>query len=247
MLRGEELRMKLWKENDLEGMWDITVKIDGVNAIWSAEKGFLSRREKPLYNANQAGMDVGAIEGEVYEIFCGSFKETISIVRSSKTEKREVTEYELFDLEPEIDPRLHLITLENPRADDIKEVFKAVLDKGYEGLVLRGPNGERLKVKDKITLDLTVIDIVEGKGRNKGRVGALVTNMGKVSGMSDAQREEFWEHGGANIIGKIIEVECMEVTEAGKLRHARFIRERWDKPEDEVDNCCVTIEGKVER
>jgi len=223
--------VKLWGGEDLKGIWDITVKIDGVNAIWDG-KGFVSRRGKPLYNANEAGVQVGAKKDEVYEIFCGSFKETISIVRSSVTERRPVTEYELFDLEPFIDPRLFLITLEDPTADEINQLFKGVIDKGYEGLVLRGENGERLKVKDKITLDLIVLDVVEGKGRNKGRTGALVTSKGKVSGMTDDQREEFWNR---DIIGKMIEAECMELTEAGKMRHARFIRVREDKPLEEAD------------
>ena len=227
--------MKLWKGNDLEGEWEFTVKIDGVHAIWDKDKGFLSRNGKPLYNANDSGREIGADHGEEYELFCGSFKETISIVRSSKTEKRSVTKYEIFDLEPEIDPRLYLFTMINPYAEDVEIVFKEVIDKGYEGLVLRGPNGERLKVKDKITLDLTVTDVVEGKGRNKGRVGALVTSRGKVSGMTDKEREEFWE---GDIIGKVIEVECMELTESGKMRHARFIRIRDDKDEtdDRQDN-----------
>jgi len=228
--------MKLWNGEDLEGVWDITVKIDGVHAIWNSDlSSFVSRKGKPLFNADPAARSIGASNWEEYEIFCGSFKETVSIVRSSKNPKRQVTEFELFDLEPRIDPRLYLITIIDPTAEQINLLFDAVLDKGYEGLVLRGPDGKRLKVKDKITLDLVVIDIIEGKGRNKGRVGSLVTSMGKVSGMSDDQREKFWEHGGANIIGKLIEVECMEITEAGKMRHARFIRERWDKPEEEND------------
>jgi ATP-dependent DNA ligase len=54
--------------------------------------------------------------------------------------------------------------------------------------------------------------------------------------MSDAQREEFWEHGGANIIGKMIEVECLELTEYDKMRHPRFLRIREDKPFLEADD-----------
>jgi len=226
--------MKRWDGKDLKGIWDITVKIDGVNAIWTPA-GFTSRRGKLLYNADEAGKQVGAKSGETYEIFCGTFKETISIVRSSKTEKRPVTEYELFDLEPAIDPRLFLITLEDPTAEDIERLFKGVLDKGYEGLVLRGENGERLKVKSKITLDLIVTGMTEGKGRNAGRCGALITSRGKVSGMSDEQREDFWNHP-ENIVGYMIEAEAMELTEAGKMRHGSFVRIRYDKPMEESDD-----------
>ena len=226
--------MKLWQKNDLEGRWDITVKLDGVNATWDGEK-FISRKNKPLHNINHLEGALDPEKGEVYEVFCGSFKKSNSLTRRSKNNSELVTEFEMFDLEPEIDPRLYLCTLENPTAEEITAVFEAVLKGGYEGLVLRGPNGERLKVKDKITLDLIVIDITEGSGRNAGKVGALVTSKGKVSGMSDVQREEFWEHGGANIIGEMIEVEAMELTEYGNMRHARFIRIREDKPVEEAD------------
>ncbi len=226
--------MKLWEKNDLEGRWDITVKLDGVNATWDGEK-FISRKNKPLHNVNHLEELLVPEKGEVYEVFCGSFKKSNSLTRRSKNNSELVTEFEMFDLEPEIDPRLYLCALQDPTFEEIDSVFQAILRGGYEGLVLRGPNGERLKVKDKITLDLIVIDITEGTGRNAGRVGALVTSKGKVSGMSDWLRWEFWEHGGANIIGKMIEVECMELTEYGNMRHARFIRIRDDKLMEEAD------------
>lgn len=225
--------MKLWNGKDLEGEWGITVKIDGVNATWDGKR-FVSRANKPLYNINHLCDVLQPEKGETYEVFCGSFKKTISIVRSSKNSLEEVQGAEMFDLEPEIDPRLGLIKMTDPTATAINTVFKAVRDHGYEGLVLRGPNGERYKVKDKITLDLIVTGITEGKGRNAGRVGALVTSMGKVSGLSDHQRIEWWNDPN-EIIGKMITAECMELTEANKMRHGRFVYVRYDKPMEEAD------------
>lgn len=224
--------MKLWDGKDLKGLWKFTVKIDGVNATWDGEK-FVSRSNKPLYNINHLEDFLQPEKGEVYEVFCGSFKKSNSLTRRSKDSSELVTQFEMFDLEPEVDPRLGLCTMVDPIADDIEKLFRGVLESGYEGLVLRGPNDERLKVKDKLTFDVIVTGITEGKGKNVGKVGAMITDKGKVSsGLSDKQREEFFD---GSIIGQMIEAECMEVTENGKMRHARFIRIRDDKPLEEAD------------
>lgn len=73
-----------------------------------------------------------------------------------------------------------------------------------------------IKVKKFYTLDLKVVDAIEGDGRLKGTLGALVVdykgntvNVG--SGFSDAQRKEFWENKD-DIIGRIIEVKYKEIT-----------------------------------
>ena len=73
-----------------------------------------------------------------------------------------------------------------------------------------------IKVKKFYTLDLKVIDAVEGDGRLKGTLGALVVdykgntvNVG--SGFSDEQRKEFWENKN-DIIGRVIEVKYKEIT-----------------------------------
>ena len=73
-----------------------------------------------------------------------------------------------------------------------------------------------IKVKKFYTLDLKVIDAIEGDGRLKGTLGALVVdykgntvNVG--SGFSDAQRKEFWENKD-DMIGRVIEVKYKEIT-----------------------------------
>ena len=73
-----------------------------------------------------------------------------------------------------------------------------------------------IKAKKFYTLDLKVVDAVEGDGRLKGTLGALVVdykgntvNVG--SGFSDEQRREFWENKDS-IIGRVIEVKYKEIT-----------------------------------
>lgn len=53
---------------------------------------------------------------------------------------------------------------------------------------------------------------------------AFMTEKGKVgTGFSNDDRKADWE------IGEIIEVEAMGLTPAGKFRHPRFSRRRFDK------------------
>lgn len=73
-----------------------------------------------------------------------------------------------------------------------------------------------MKVKKFYTLDLKVVSVVEGDGRLKGTLGALVVdykgntvNVG--TGFSDEQRKEFWGNKDS-IIGRVIEVKYKEIT-----------------------------------
>lgn len=210
--------MELWPGNNLQGIWMVTRKIDGIHAF-SDGVNVTSRKGKPLYNIPFASKFIEA------EIFCGTFKESQSITRSSVNPPRQVREHEIFHLDP-IDPRLFICKYLNPTIEYIVQTMNYEINQGNEGLVLYGPDGEVYKVKPVETYDVPIIGITEGKGRNKGRLGAFITPKGKVAGMTDAQREEYFT---PNIIGETIEVDCMQLTPKGKFRHPRFIRMRYDK------------------
>lgn len=211
------IRAKDWKGKDLEGVWEYNFKIDGVRVIIRDGKGY-SRNGKPLQNIPKIG------DGD-YECFLGTFKDTISAV---KTFNRgcEIPATYFYPLCPSVDKRLVYYCDGSGKAAHINNAFKEARLRGYEGLILR--QGDTwLKVKDRVTYDLEVTRYIEGRGKHEGRMGALFTSMGKIgTGFTDVDREKYTEE---YIIGKIIEVEAMEVTEAGKLRHPRFLRLREDK------------------
>lgn len=234
------IKARNWSGKDLKGEWTVTIKIDGVRALWNDKlQRWESRNGKPLYNIPTCNVDVA----KDVEVFCGSFKETIEKTRAS-TKDRPVDPKHLFSLDP-LDKRLRGPRLINPTADAIKTLMRATIVDGNEGLVLR--QGDTwLKVKPTYTYDVEVTGIIEGTGKHKGRMGALVTPMGKVgTGFSDAERYDFWfrycminEHAAvglrptpelAPVIGSTIEVECMHLTVDGKFRHPRFVRSRPDK------------------
>jgi len=98
-----------------------------------------------------------------------------------------------------------------------------------------------MKWKPTITVDLEVIGIEEGTGRNVGRLGALVcagNDHGKDivvnagSGFSDKERKQLWEDRNA-IFGRTVEIMADAVTQnqdgTYSLRFPRFVRFRDDK------------------
>lgn len=102
-----------------------------------------------------------------------------------------------------------------------------------------------IKVKKFFDVSLRVVDIEEGTGRNKGRLGAIVCkyydNTVKVgSGFSDEQRDYYWSHKD-EIVNKIIDVKYKEITTDKKtdlksLQFPVYLGIRFDKniPDDEV-------------
>lgn len=124
---------------------------------------------------------------------------------------------------------------------EIDDMFNEARDEGYEGLVLKDEdalpfNGRSyawMKVKSKDTVDVQVTDIKEGRGKYEGNVGALVCDFNGVDiqvggGLTDDQREA-WFRDPNLIVGKTIEVEYMEISKHGALRHPRLKYVRGDK------------------
>lgn len=117
---------------------------------------------------------------------------------------------------------------------------------GFEGVMIKSLDAPYeckrttfwLKYKPTITVDLEVIDVEEGTGRNSGRLGALVcsgsdhgrtitVNVG--SGYSDVDRDDLWRDR-AVVVGRPVEVLADAVTQNAdgtwSLRFPRFLRFR---------------------
>ena len=227
MLNMEINKPKPWHGGKLIGDWFMSVKIDGVRAIWHDQRGWLSRANKQLYNIPpwRPGQPRDC------EVFVGTFHDTIRATRtrSLKRDTPSIIREHLYGLAP-LDPRLAWGSVTNPTSDDIRAQLRRANDLGHEGLVLR--QGDRwLKVKPNETHDVAITGYAEGEGKHRGRLGYVTTANGAVgSGFTDSEREILWaEAKAARLVGQVIEVSCMQFTSNGQFRHPSFVRMRPDK------------------
>lgn len=93
-----------WNGKPLIGDWLVTLKVDGVRAIWHNDKGWMSRANKPLHNIPpwQEGWPRDC------EIFVDSFRDTIRATRSQrpKCDTPTIAREHIYGLDV-LDERLH--------------------------------------------------------------------------------------------------------------------------------------------
>ena len=116
--------------------------------------------------------------------------------------------------------------------DVLMSSLKQVESMGGEGLMINLMEGtyeckrtkKLLKVKTFKDADVLVTGVVEGTGKNLGKLGAVevkfLHNGNEMycecgSGFTDEERAEYWEHP-ENIIGKVVELKYFEVTQNDK-------------------------------
>ena len=200
--------------------WWVSIKKDGLRAIWDGQE-FLSRNGNVFYAhpSFKSEMPPRPLDGELY-LGKDMFEETMSIVRSyNGGDKWKKVKYVIFDAPDHpgtFEERIaflktlvlppHAEVLDHARCAG-KAQLLAELDRvtaqNEEGLMLRKPHSryERrrsstlLKVKKFFDTEVTVTGHTQGKGKHKGRLGALVVRSddGKTfnigTGFSDADRE----------------------------------------------------------
>ena len=144
------------------------------------------------------------------------------------------------------------VLVEEETVDIIMNMYEKAIAQGEEGLVIdiadasyvRAKGTSMFKLKPEISGDFKVIDVVEGKGKDAGRLGAFIieyknntVNVG--SGLTDEIREEVWANPDF-YIGKLIEVTYFGETQDEKtgllsIRLPRFKRFRHDKNDVSYD------------
>lgn len=115
-----------------------------------------------------------------------------------------------------------------------------------EALWIAGARNETIiKVKEKLSFDVTVVGICSGKEGSKyentlGKLVVVFRAFGKpngetfeipLSGMTDAQRDLWWTQPEL-IIGACVKMDAKSFTENGNLREPRFKEVRSDKSSD---------------
>ena len=138
-----------------------------------------------------------------------------------------------------------VVNFDKPEGQELfDDLNKIALEKGYEGLMIKPTHDiykckrshAWLKVKPFIEVTLSVVDVEEGTGRNKGKLGALIVegeddgkffHLNVGSGLTDENREVFWEYKD-KLIGQLVEVRADAATKSQdsddvwSLRFPRF-------------------------
>lgn len=144
-------------------------------------------------------------------------------------------------------PRFRLVDTSHVNdAEQLIAHFKENLEKGKEGTVAKNLNGQwkpgtskdQIKMKIEFTCELEVTEVVEGTGKNVGKLGALrcKSACGKLTvsvggGYSDKQRVEYYDQ---SMVGKIIEVKSNDIMSKDgqhSLFLPRHVKVRFDKTE----------------
>lgn len=127
----------------------------------------------------------------------------------------------------------------------MEEWSNLVKDRGGEGVVIKRLDGRYYEdpyIKDKRVdgYDVTIVDFLEGEGRNVGRLGALVVEdpetkvRSKVgTGFSDQERQDIWDNRD-QLAGAVISAEAVELSPRGALRGPRFVELHTDSNAEEL-------------
>lgn len=151
----------------------------------------------------------------------------------------------LKDLEHYKDKHPLIKVVETIKCNDWQEIATAharFREEGYEGsiVILDRPyqfkrSDDLLKIKDMLSQDCKILDVIEGKGKLVGTMGAIqvLQQNGKTicevgTGFTDEMREAFWDQR-KELKDNIVEIKYQELTPDGVMRFPVFQRFRDDK------------------
>jgi DNA ligase-1 len=147
------------------------------------------------------------------------------------------------------------VDLDTAEGHDVMRRFADdAVTQGYEGIMIKSVDAPYeckrssfwMKWKPVITVDLNIVGVEEGTGRNAGRLGAFIcegvddnrnirVNVG--SGLTDNDRVSYWDNAD-QLIGDIVEVAADAVTQnqdgTYSLRFPRFVRFRGFEPGEKL-------------
>lgn len=241
---------------DLTGWW-LSEKLDGVRAYWDGAR-FMSRLGNPFYAPTwfTASLPTHTLDGELW-LARQEFQQCVSIVRRQDAgEEWKALRFVIFDA-PHLDaPFEERITFLNTHFADGLHTYARALEQvvctgvyhlrtelarvealGGEGLMLRQPGSRYeagrshtlLKVKTFHDAEAVVVDHDAGKGKHKGRLGALVCKMDSGvkfnvgTGFTDAERED------PPKVGELVTFRYQELTKDGVPRFPSYVGRAVDK------------------
>ncbi len=254
---GTVLLAKVYSKGTDVTQYLISEKYDGVRAVWDG-KSFISRAGNLInapawFTKNFPKV---ALDGELwlghgkFDALSGAVRKDVPIDEEWKHISYMV--FELPNAEGTFEARAkriveivktanisHLKAVKQYRVKDDAELdfqLKKVVAAGGEGLMLHradalyvtGRSNVLLKLKMLYDTEAKVIEHIPGKGKYKGKLGALLVETPAGvrfklgTGFSDAQRAN------PPAIGSLVTYTYRDITKKGKPKFASFLRERHD-------------------
>ncbi len=244
------------EEKDVSG-WLMSEKLDGVRGYWDGKK-LLSKNGIVFYPPVAFIRDLPPfpLEGEIWG-GRGSFEQTVSIVKKQQPHNGWLQlKFAIFDV-PKVPsgfteriakadnwfaahPSAYAFVIPQTEVHDqaqLQEELQRIEKLRGEGLIVRKPHAhytagrsvEILKVKNYQDAEATVVAYLPGKGRNKGRLGALLVELDdgmqfKIGGgFSDLDRES------PPAIGAIVTFKFYGRYQSGIPKFPSFLRVRLDQ------------------
>ncbi|MBT7307085.1 MAG: DNA ligase [Gammaproteobacteria bacterium] len=239
---------------DLSNWW-VSEKLDGVRAIWDG-KALHFRSGRPIYAPVWFTQDFPPqpLDGELW-MGRGTFERLSGVVRKQNPVEREwrAVRYKVFEL-PEAEgtftqriqqmeqwvqqaapPWLQLVEQRRVESEAaLMQWLDEVTTQGGEGLMLHyadslyhgGRSNDLLKLKSWRDAEATVVEILPGKGKNKGRMGALLVESREGvrfrigSGFSEEERQNPPQR------GALVTFKYTGTTRRGLPRFPSFMRIR---------------------
>lgn len=231
-------------EDQLKGLCQLYIKIDGIRAIKNSAGVAWSRNSKPLPHLSHLNFKDA-------EIFRGSWNETSSILGRIDPPTVPLTQENVYELsDGNVDKRLHIGWCKDPSNANLENLMNKYVALGHEGLIVRCEHKGKIlwwKIVPYKYADVKVTGMKEGTGALSGLCGSIQTKHGSAGSMvkdclkdvgvpesNIAIRKWLWDNR-SNLIGSIIQVRYREKTEAGKLRFPSLVRLRTDKSEESFD------------
>lgn len=252
----DKIKFPVAVEHKLDGVRCIAVKENGVVDLFSRNMKLFSNFVELAEYLTKEMPDNTVWDGE---IISDDFQKLMTRVHALEGKNDDVSvEYRVFDTLTI--PEWNAGRSDRPyrerndehfianNEDDLRFFYQEALAQGFEGVMVKnlespyisGKSNYWLKLKPVDSADLYIMGFVEGKGKHKGKLGALLCEYGKVeakvgTGFTDAQRVRMWESQW-KLLGKMVEVEFQSVTKPNKkgkvsLRFPTFKCLRLDKDE----------------
>ena len=245
--------LKTFKEDMNVTGWVMSEKYDGVRAYWNG-KDLISRSGKIFTAPRRFTQNFPPFEldGELWTKR-GGFEKIVSIVNTKDSGERwmglrymvfevphqEGSFFERLDILKsylQASPQTYIKIIKQIKIknnEEVKAYFIKLTHLGAEGIVIRNPDlayytgrkKDALKYKPFIDAECRVLEIIEGKGKYKGMLGALKCDFnGKIikigSGFTDKERKV------SLAIGSLISFKYYGLTRLGNPKYPVFLRLR---------------------